>query len=47
MKVLFDNLKKGDAKKLRSWWDANTDYYHFAVKMNNKKRYKLVRQSKK
>ena len=43
-KVLFDNLKKGDANKLRKWWDANTKYYHFVVKMDNSKYYKLIQQ---
>lgn len=42
MKVIFDNLKKSDANKLKSWWNANTKFYHFIEKSG--KLWKLVRQ---
>lgn len=45
--LLFDNLKKGDANKLRKWWDANTPYYHFVRKQDNGKFYQIIRQDNK
>ena len=41
-KVIFDRVSKGDAKKLCSWWNANTDWLHFIDK-DNGKLWKLVR----
>lgn len=32
MKTLFENVSKSDARKLISWWNANTRHYHFKQK---------------
>lgn len=42
--VIGENLKKGEAKKLASWWNANTKHYYFVKKQDNSKYYKVVRQ---
>lgn len=45
--VIFWDLKKRDAKLLRSWWDANTLWYHFVVAQDKRwgpQRYTLIRQ---
>ena len=40
--IVFENLTKGDAKKLQSWWNANTKDYYFIEQSG--KNYKLIRQ---
>lgn len=44
MKIIFDNLTKKDAKLLRIWWDAHTEFYHFVRKMDTGKYFELIRQ---
>jgi hypothetical protein len=43
-KIIGENLKKKDAAELAKWWNANTKDYHFVIKMDNSKYYKVVRQ---
>ena len=32
MILLIKDINKSDARKLVSWWNANTKYYHFYKK---------------
>ena len=45
-KVLFDNVSKSDANALVSWWNANTEHYHFMERLctRGEERFKIVRQ---
>lgn len=43
-KILIARIgNKKDARLLVSWWNANTEHYHF-VQMLNKKYYNVLRQ---
>jgi hypothetical protein len=43
-KILIAGIgNRSDAKKLVSWWNANTGYYHF-IQMLSKKYYNVLRQ---
>jgi len=44
MKFLFYRVNKSDAKKLVSWWNANTKYYHFYKKRGGENLYNVLRQ---
>jgi hypothetical protein len=41
-KVLFFRVTKKDAGLLVKWWNANTAFYHFRVKIG--KLYQVIRQ---
>ena len=41
-KIIFNRVTKKDSGLLVKWWNANTTYYHFRVKVG--KLYKVVRQ---
>jgi hypothetical protein len=40
--VLIERVNKSDARKLISWWNAHTPYYHF--KRKSGKLYDIIRQ---
>ena len=44
MKVIFEQVNKADARKLVSWWNEHTKWYHYYQKNPIGKLYKIIRQ---
>jgi hypothetical protein len=44
-KPFIADVSESDAKKLISWWNANTNYYHFKQKQNYGKLWNVIRQT--
>ena len=42
--IFIKSVNKSDAKKLVSWWNANTEHYHFMRKQDIGKLYDIIRQ---